>query len=391
LTEPDRVHRIILVSELFPPAIGGSAELLANIYSRVDQPVHVVAGGPQTVDRAPSGWASIERLQFEPTLGLVGIRALRQHGRLVRAVRRHTTRGSVVHCGRALPEGTAAMTAARMSAGCPFVVWTHGEELPIAARSTELRWLLRQVHRRSAALLSNSNNTARLLVDLGNPASKIHVIHPGVDAERFRPHADRDRLRATLLGREALMLLSVGRLQPRKGHDLVLRSLALLRGEFALRYVIAGDGPDALRLRTLARETGVDDLVTFLGSVPSSELPAYYAAADVFVHPNRVERHDFEGFGMVFLEAAASGVPAIGGRSGGVSEAIEDGVTGMLVGGEDPNELARDLRDLLLSRDRRATMGHAARSRVLARFTWKAAAARLQAVHDAVARAASRC
>jgi phosphatidylinositol alpha-1,6-mannosyltransferase len=115
-------------------------------------------------------------------------------------------------------------------------------------------------------------------------------------------------------------------------------------------------------------------------------LPAYFAASDVFVHPNRVvDEADFEGFGLVFLEAAASGKPVIGGATGGVVEAVVDGVTGLLVGGTDAGELAAAIEQLAASADLRRRLGDAGRARVANEFTWEAAARRVEAIHAAVA------
>jgi phosphatidyl-myo-inositol dimannoside synthase len=125
--------------------------------------------------------------------------------------------------------------------------------------------------------------------------------------------------------------------------------------------------------------------VDFVGVVPSDALPAYYAAADIFVHPNRVEGEDFEGFGMVFLEAAASGTPVIGGRSGGVPEAIDEGKTGLLVDGIDAHELAAAIRQLAASATLRASFGTAARQRVLTHFTWPRAVKQVEDI-DALIR-----
>ena len=237
------------------------------------------------------------------------------------------------------------------------------------------------MHRRAAALIANSHNTARLLQALGNSPRKIHVVHPAVDSERFSPDvAGSTELRRSLARENELLLLSVGRLQVRKGHDLVLKALAGMPVDAPkIRYIVAGCGDDASRLQALTAELGLRNQVEFVGVVPADALPSYYAAADIFVHPNRVEGEDFEGFGIVFLEAAASGIPVIGGRSGGVPEAVEDGKTGMLVGGTDPDELGRAILRLASSSSLRASLGSAARQRVLAHFTWPRA---VQQVED---------
>jgi phosphatidylinositol alpha-1,6-mannosyltransferase len=369
--------------------MGGSAELLANTYARVPVRVDVL-----TTNAREGGWqqngqpAIVHRTAFPPRLGLLepasGVATLK----LARSIRRLSTWDTVVHCGRVLPEGTAAMMAG-WGNGVPYVCWTHGEELPIIAASRELRWLARRVHQRAAALVANSQHTANLLVALGH-GGKVRVVRPAVDPDRFTPERRDPNLRARLLGNAEILLLSVGRLQARKGHDLALRALASLPDRARFRYVIVGDGPEAERLRELAVELGIAGQVTFTGPADADELPAYYAAADIFVHPNRVEHGDFEGFGIVFLEAAATGIPAIGGRSGGVPEAVEDGVTGLLVSGEDVVELRDAILRLARSASLRVEIGAAGRARVLREFTWERAAREVLAIDADVRTARTR-
>jgi phosphatidylinositol alpha-1,6-mannosyltransferase len=122
--------------------------------------------------------------------------------------------------------------------------------------------------------------------------------------------------------------------------------------------------------------------VTFIGEVAAELLPQYYAACDVFVLPNRVEQGDVEGFGIVFLEAAASGKPTVGGRSGGVPEAMADGVTGLLVGGTDVEELAATIERLMDSEPLRRSLGEAGRLRAVKEFSWESAAQRVSARHE---------
>jgi phosphatidylinositol alpha-1,6-mannosyltransferase len=181
------------------------------------------------------------------------------------------------------------------------------------------------------------------------------------------------------------MLLSIGRLQRRKGHDLVIRALGACR-EFAprLTYVVVGDGDERLRLEGLVAALGLGDRVTFEGEVPAAALPAYYAACDIFVMPNRVDGVDIEGFGIVFLEAAAAGRPTIGGKSGGVPEAIDENRTGLLVEGTDVEELAGALRRLAGSKDLRQRMGDAGRARVVGQFNWQRAADDVLRLHHAL-------
>jgi phosphatidylinositol alpha-1,6-mannosyltransferase len=179
------------------------------------------------------------------------------------------------------------------------------------------------------------------------------------------------------------VLLSVGRLQMRKGHDLMIQAVRHLMRQHdrALRYVIVGDGHERARLEALVDACGVREYVTFSGEVPAHVLPLYYAACDIFVLPNRVEQSDVEGFGIVFLEAAASGKPAVGGRSGGVPEAVADGVTGLLVSGTDVEELATTIARLMDSESLRRRLGEAGRARTVREFGWECAAERVATTH----------
>lgn len=359
----------LLLTELYPPAVGGSAELLANVYGRFRQ-------SPVTV------WT--DKIRHWGLLHPIGFS---QHVRLAWRLRRAAARTKmVVHCGRALPEGLDAWLS-RLGGGARYVCWTHGEELTYVGTSRELRWLLRQVHRHASVVVANSRNTADLLRAGGVPADRIEVVYPGVDVSRFRPDVPAAAaVRARLARPGEAVLLTVGRLQRRKGHDLALQAVAALRrASKNVRYIIAGDGEERARLEQLTRELAIADHVTFTGKVAVDELPALFAAADIFVHPNRVENGDFEGFGIVFLEAAAAGVPVIGGNSGGVPEAIAPGVTGLLVSGTDADELVGALTRLLADGEVRRAMGAAGRRRVETTFSWEQAAAKMEAIHQRVA------
>jgi phosphatidylinositol alpha-1,6-mannosyltransferase len=299
-------------------------------------------------------------------------------------IRQASVRAGVshVHCGRLLPEGLSASLAALT--GAPrYTCWAHGEELSCMGSSRELRLLASHVCRHATMMLANSRNTALLLKKYGASDDKIRVVHPGVDGERFRPHADGSTGVRRSWGAWRTVLLTVGRLQRRKGHDLVVETLTRL-GQAAsdVLYVIVGEGDERPRLERLVRDRGLSSRVLFAGAVPASQLPAYYAAADIFVHPNRVDGVDLEGFGIVFLEAAASGLPVIAGRSGGVPEAVADGETGLLVGGADVAELECAIARLTDSPSLRRTLGEAGRRRVLRDFTWQRAADLVRDIHS---------
>ena len=259
--------------------------------------------------------------------------------------------------------------------GAPLDVFCHGLDLLEPARSMRYRAILKRTLRSAATVIANSNFTASVARELGTPTKNILVLNPGIDVARFSP-GERP---ADIAGRLGVrphdrVLLSVGRLIPRKGFDLTLEALPrVLEAHPFTLYIIAGDGPDRGRLEQLASTLNVAGHVRFVGSVPTHELPLYYRLADIFVMPSRYirEQGDVEGFGIVFLEAGLSEVPSVGGNSGGIPDAIVHSETGLLVNPTDPVDCADRICDLLDDRDLLVRMGTTARSRVIAEFSWR--------------------
>jgi phosphatidylinositol alpha-1,6-mannosyltransferase len=271
-----------------------------------------------------------------------------------------------------------ASVLARRLTGFPrrIACAAHGRELlfnPLsglagleAAYDRIRRWALAQPD----VLLPVSQYTARLLRRRGASGAHLHVVPNGTDPDRFRPRrgtAVRDRLG---VGARP-MLLTVGRLVPRKGVDTVLRALPQLGASVpAVQYVVAGTGPDRGRLKRLALRRGVRDRVHFVGHVADEALPLYYSAADLFVMPVREAPPDVEGFGLVFLEANACGTAVVGAHSGGVPDAIVDGETGLLVPPSAPRALARALTGLLQDPARRNRLARHGRTRAVRTANW---------------------
>jgi phosphatidyl-myo-inositol dimannoside synthase len=207
-------------------------------------------------------------------------------------------------------------------------------------------------------------------------------VPPGVDTERFHPlnEAERAAARAHLgLPIEADIVLGLSRLVPRKGFDTAIRAMAQVSDEFPTALLaIAGSGRDRQRLEMLARELGAP--VRFLGRVPNDDLPSLYGCVDVFAMlcRNRWAGLEQEGFGIVFVEAAAAGVAQIAGRSGGAHEAVAHDETGLIV--DDPTDVgavAGSLRRLLGDAALRNRLGGAARQRAIEQFSYDMLAERL--------------
>jgi phosphatidylinositol alpha-1,6-mannosyltransferase len=260
-------------------------------------------------------------------------------------------------------------------------VIVHGAELAIPARIPGARTAVERVLRGARLIIAAGPYVAREAARLA-PDVDIVDIPPGVDPVAFAPRTPEERARKRRdlgLAEDAEVVLHVSRLVPRKGADTLIRAVAQLAG---LRpnvvALIGGAGRDDARLRALAARLGAP--VRFLGRIPTEELAATYAAADVFAHVcrNRWFGLEQEGFGIIFLEAAACGVPQIAGNSGGAGDAVLDGVTGFVIDPPtDAAAVARALDRLLEDRQRAAEMGKAARQRALLDFAYDDLAARL--------------
>jgi phosphatidylinositol alpha-1,6-mannosyltransferase len=192
------------------------------------------------------------------------------------------------------------------------------------------------------------------------------------------------RARYRLAGRPVIVCVS--RLVPRKGQDTLVRALPEVRRAIpGTALLLVGAGPYQAELVRLAASHGVADAVVFTGGVPHAELPAHYAAGDVFAMPCRTRRRglDVEGLGIVYLEAAATGLPVVAGDSGGAPDAVLDGQTGYVVGGRDVGAVAERLVELLRDADLRRRMGAAGRAWVERDWRWDVIADRLRALLDA--------
>ncbi|MDP1680589.1 MAG: glycosyltransferase, partial [Burkholderiales bacterium] len=227
--------------------------------------------------------------------------------------------------------------------------------------------------------------TRQELLGMGVHEQRIVIINPGVDVDRFRPGLMCDDLKASIgLTAAQKLILSVGRLSRRKGFDMMLRSLPeLAKQKLDVHFALVGIGEDRDYLSNLAAELGIADRVHFLGHVSPDDLPRWYNACDVFAMPNREINGDTEGFGMVFVEAAACGKPAIAGNAGGTGAAVVEGETGFRVDGTRVDTVADALAQVLGDVALAQRLGRAGYERVCSHFSWASVAQATASLMDA--------
>jgi phosphatidylinositol alpha-1,6-mannosyltransferase len=376
--------KTLLVSEIFPPANGGSGRWFWEIYRRLPREEFVIAAGehPGQNDFDRTHDLNVHRLPLAlPDLGLCSIKGLTGYGRAFRALRRIVRTEGVrrLHCGRCVPEGWLAVLLKTLY-GLPYTCYVHGEEVKLGSggeggvtSSRQIRWLTKKVLASAELVIANSRNTERILrEDWGLAPDRIRVLYPGVDTRKFVP-ADRDaKVRARLGWGDRPVVLTVGRLQRRKGHDQLIRALAAVRRTIPdVLYAIVGDGGERRNLEELTAREDLAGQVQFLGELDDRRLIQCYQQCDLFVLPNRQVGSDIEGFGMVLLEAQACGRPVVAGASGGTAETMLVPGTGRIVPCEEPGPLAAVVTELISDGSLLARMGAAARPWVVDHFDWE--------------------
>ena len=227
-------------------------------------------------------------------------------------------------------------------------------------------------------LVPNSEFTLHEYERWGVPRGKMVTIVPGVDSVFFHPEGKSRYLVEKIHLQDKRVIMTVGRLDERKGHDMVIRAMTHVAKQFPnVVYMIVGKGREEQRLKSLADNLKLQDLVIFTGFVADELLPDYYNLCDLFVLPNReTELHDqlkgdYEGFGVVFLEASACGKPVIAGNSGGSCEAVVDGITGLIVDPRSENEIAHAIERILADKNFANHLGMAGRNRSEKEFDWE--------------------
>ena len=363
--------RVLVVTNDFPPRPGGIQAFVHSLASRLPSDEVVVYApswkGAQEFDRA-QGFPVVRH----PTSLMLPTPDVLRRARSVAAAEGCDR----VWFGAAAPLGLLAGRLGMQRS----VASTHGHEVGWAMLPGS-RQLLRRIGAQVDVVTYLGDYTrARLEPALG-PAAVLERLPSGVDTTVFRPHCGGDDVRRRYGLSDRPVVVCVSRLVQRKGQDVLIRGLPEIRRRVpGAALLCVGGGPDAPRLQRLAAEHGVADDVVLTGSVPWEELPAHYDAGDVFAMPCRTRRGglEVEGLGIVFLEASATGLPVVAGRSGGSPDAVLDGRTGHVVDGTSVSAVADAVSGLLADRRSARDMGSTGRAWVEQEWRWDVLAARLR-------------
>ena len=357
--------RILLLTVDFPPAVGGIQHLLAKLSGGLAVSHEVAVVAPRHADAGSwdaglrYGVTRAPAFTFWPFVMLAFLCTA-----LWTAIRRPP---QLVVCGHVLL-GPVSWLVARLF-GARLVVIAYALEIRAPRMHRLAGWTLRHAN----AIVTISDFSRRAILAHGVAPDRIVVIHPGAATQPPPARRLADPRTPGLRAPERI-LLTVARLaELYKGHDMMIRAMPLvLAREPKARYVIVGDGPLKPYLERLARSLGVAAAVRFLGEVPGELLEHWYERADVFALLSRDSPIDggAEGYGLTFIEAGAWGKPVVGGLSGGVPDAVLDGVTGLLVDPLDVGRIADAVIRLLADTVLATRLGEQGRQRALDELSW---------------------
>ena len=365
----DRPLRILVITVDYPPIEGGIGTLALEVsreLSRLGHDVTVLAPhfpGMETFDKAESarivrfggyntGWLRVFPL-------IARARTLIPHNDLVLAI--NVTYGGI------------AGLFARSLFGVPYATLAYGYEFLKFKRSWPAAALLRSIYAQSRGVIAISRFTRNQLVEFGVNAKKIAAILPGATPDPLPDSATVDALRSKYSFDGKLVILSVGRLVPRKGHLTLVRAMPRVLAQVPNAHLmIVGQGPSLSACSRAAHRMGVRDRITFAGPLVNAEVQALYSMCDVFALPTGEGAHgQIEGFGLVFAEAHAHGKPVVAGNSGGAVEAVIQNETGLLVEPDDPDALAEAISRILSDPDVARRLGENGRKRVERELNWR--------------------
>lgn len=382
----DLAKKILLITPDFPPVFGGIQNVLYNIclHSR-HHIIYVIApkigqyrdfdvSQPFEIYRVPS----MTRLWHNKQFVLLA---------LLRALQICNKRGiKTIYCGH-IVAGVVGLLLKKLH-NIPYIIHTYALEIMQAKNKKLIASVLQNADR----VITISEFTKSAIIRLGVDCEKIRKVLPGICLDEFHPDINPSIVvdKYNLSGKK--VILTIGRLDANeqyKGQDMIIQAMPeILKNVPNAVYMIGGAGSDRKRLEYLAKEVGVMGKVLFIGQIPAEEKLAFYAACDVFAMPSReiIQNGSIkaEGFGIVYIEANACGKPVIGGNSGGIPDAIIDGVTGLLVNPNSVEAIGNGIIKLLTDIEMSKQLGENGRKRVLRELSTEKMVQNIEAIFEEV-------
>ncbi len=374
--------KIILITKLFPPYLGGVQKYFFNLLENIkDVKATVITSNAERSKSIDFELARknifVRRVLFPDNISFMPsfewLKYLLDMFLFIKKLTRYESYEYVV-AGQGAGFSVLLAFLIKKVTGIPYIIFFHGEEIPqIPLKSNVLlRYLYQQAYMHCCNSLFTEKRLQKFLKCNSIPRK---LLFPGVENKFFikemTSKVNSKKKRLDLNGK--FIFYTIGRLDERKGHNKVIKALKSIVNDYPdVVYLIGGKGPQETVLREIVQSEKLLDNVFFLGEIPEDEIVLFYQIGDVFIMPNRtLTNGDTEGFGIVFLEANASGKPVIGGKAGGAVEAIEDGVSGLLVDSEDLNAIESSMRRLLENGELRKNLGEAGRKRAWKNFRWE--------------------
>ena len=363
------MDKSLLITLEYPPEKGGIANYLFNLYSRLPHDKIFILAPKHKDARAHDARMGHKIIRARLLTRFFWPRWLPLYFRVKALVKAHKIKA--LHLSHVLPIGYIALRL-KEKYKIRYVVYCHGLDILKAQQvPRKKKWLIK-ILKNASGIVANSEYTKGILINLGIDESKVLVVYPCPNIKPPEQTIETYHISSRYGLNNKRVMLTVGRLVKRKGIDKVLQVLPKLYEKFKdIMYVIVGDGPELENLAKIVQKNNLQNIVRFVGPVSDTELIKFYKIANIFIMPSRKIDFDVEGFGIVYLEANLFDLPVIGGRTGGVPEAIIDKYTGLLVNPESNNEIYQAIHDLLQDPKWAKTLGKQGRARVMRDFQWR--------------------
>ncbi|MDF1693805.1 MAG: glycosyltransferase family 4 protein [Zhongshania sp.] len=365
-------HNIIISTQNYPPAAGG----IQNYMHELAVALHLLGNSVQVICDAPTvdGQDAFDNSLPFPVARLSGPKVLRRYRKANKVLSLLKKADHAILICDSWKSLELLKTDKTNLASCICIA--HGMEFPAQLQAKKHQRIANTLSR-ADLILANSEFTAQRVTPYAPDISRLRILHPGVNPPAHATEAEQAKANAWL-GEHSPILITVGRMEARKGQDKIIEIMPKLVAEHPKAlYLIAGSGPLQDSLVARVKELGLSASVKFCGRVSDGERSALLQKADIFAMPCRAVGDSVEGFGIVYIEAAMLGLPSLAGRAGGAGDAVIDGHTGLLCDGDSADDIYLSVQKMLSHKQALKTIGHNAQQRAQTELQWPQIAQKL--------------